>query len=134
MKGDPVTILFQEPFPIPLHAIAALIAIVLGGVQFALPKGNFTHKTLGRAWVGLMLIIAISSSFIHEIKLWGQYSPIHLLSLLTLFALWRGVSYARAGRIKSHQRMMVMLYGLALILTGLFTLLLGRVMHQVVFG
>jgi len=27
-----------------------------------------------------------------------------------------------------------MLYGLALILTGLFTLLPGRVMHQVVFG
>ena len=81
-----------------------------------------------------MLIIAISSFFIHEIKFWGQYSPIHLLSLLTLFALWRGVSYARAGRIKSHQRMMVMLYGLALILTGLFTLLPGRVMHHIIFG
>jgi len=129
-----MTILLQEPFPIPLHAIAALIAIILGGAQLALPKGTLTHKILGRAWVGLMLIISVTSFFIHEIKLWGQYSPIHLLSIFTLVTLGLAVYYARIGRIRDHQRIMVMLYGLALILTGLFTLYPGRVMHQVVFG
>jgi uncharacterized membrane protein len=128
-----MTILLQEPFPIPLHAIAAMIAIILGGAQLALPKGTLTHKILGRAWVGLMLIISVTSFFIHEIKLWGQYSPIHLLSIFTLVTLGVAVNYARIGRVRDHQRIMVMLYGLALILTGLFTLYPGRVMHQVVF-
>ena len=42
--------------------------------------------------------------------------------------------FARVGNIKAHQLNMQLLYGLALILTGLFTLLPNRVMGQIFFG
>ncbi len=127
-------ILFNEPSPIPLHAVAAMIAIVLGAIQLYMKKGGMLHKMLGRIWVGLMLAVSISSFWIHEIKLWGLYSPIHLLSVWTIISCGMGVYFARAGKIKSHKVTMVLMYVFALILTGLFTLMPGRVMHQIVFG
>ena len=48
--------------------------------------------------------------------------------------LCTGVYFARVGNIKAHQINMQLLYGLALILTGLFTLLPNRVMGQIFFG
>lgn len=127
-------ILFNEPHPIPLHAIAAMIAIILGGFQFIMKKGGILHRILGRVWLGLMLIVAFSSFFIHKIELWGAYSPIHLLSLWTIFSVGLAVYYVRVGNIRRHKQVMIAFYWLALILTGFFTLLPGRVMHQVLFS
>lgn len=127
-------ILLNQQQPIPLHAIAALIAIILGGIQLSMKKGGKTHKTLGWLWVSLMLVVSLSSFFIHEIQLWGAYSPIHLLSIWTIFSVGLAIYFVRAGNIKRHKQVMIALYVFALILTGFFTLLPGRVMHQVVFG
>ena len=129
-----MTLLFNEAQPIPLHAIMAMIAIILGGIQLSMKKGGAIHKLLGRIWVALMLIVATTSFFIHEIKLWGAYSPIHLLSLWTIFILGVGVYYARVGNIKRHKQVMIATYFFALILTGFFTLMPGRVMHQILIG
>ena len=129
-----MALLFNETHPIPLHAIMAMIAIILGGIQLFMKKGGVIHKLLGRIWVSLMLIVAISSIFIHEIKLWGAYSPIHLLSLWTIFSLGLGIYLVRVGNIKRHKQVMIALYFFALILTGFFTLMPGRVMHQIFFG
>ena len=129
-----MSLLFSEAQPIPLHAIAAMIAIILGGIQLYMKKGGPVHKLLGRIWVGLMLIVSVSSFFIHEIKLWGAYSPIHLLSLWTIFSLGLAIYFVRVGNIKRHQQVMIALYCFALILTGFFTLMPGRVMHQIMFG
>ena len=41
---------------------------------------------------------------------------------------------ARQGPVASHRRAMTWLFLLALVVTGLFTLWPGRIMHQVVFG
>lgn len=127
-------VLLNESQPIPLHAIAAMIAIILGGIQFYMKKGGATHKLLGRVWVGLMLIVSFSSFFIHEIKLWGAYSPIHLVSLWTIFSVGLAIYFVRVGKIKRHKQAMLALYVFALIITGFFTLLPGRTMNQVVFG
>jgi uncharacterized membrane protein len=78
---------------IPLHAFAAMAAFALGIVQFAAPKGTLPHRTLGWIWVGLMAFVALSSFWIHQIRLLGPWSPIHLLSIFTLvmlpLAVWR---------------------------------------------
>ena len=113
--------LLQQTAPIPFHALAALAAIFLGGLQLYLRKGGRWHRWLGRTWISLMLAIAVSSLFIHEIRLWGDYSPIHLLSLLTIISCVLGIYYARTGNIKRHQWCMQSLYLFALIITGLFT-------------
>ncbi|WP_024507036.1 DUF2306 domain-containing protein [Bradyrhizobium sp. ARR65] len=119
---------------IPLHASAAMAAFVLGAVQLAAPKGTLPHRTLGWTWVALMAIVAISSFWIHQLRLLGPFSPIHLLSIFTLgvlpFAVWK----ARRHEVGAHRRSMIMLFSGALVVAGLFTLLPGRIMHQVVFG
>ena len=129
-----MSLLLAESHPIPLHAIAAMMAIILGGIQFYMKKGGSIHKRLGRIWVGLMLIVSVSSFFIHEIKLWGAYSPIHLLSIWTIISLGLAIYFVRVGNIKRHKQVMLALYGFALILTGLFTFMPGRVMYQIAFG
>lgn len=119
---------------IQLHIIAALVAVALGGAQLALPKGTAKHRIMGHAWVAAMAFLAASGFLIHEIRLWGAYSPIHLLSAMTLALLARAVWLARTGNIKRHQRMMKGIYVFALLVTGAFTFLPGRLMHQIVFG
>jgi uncharacterized membrane protein len=89
---------------------------------------------LGYIWVTLMMYVSVSSFFISELQVWGVYSPIHLLSGWTILTLCTGVYFARVGNMKFHQLNMQMLYVLALILTGLFTLLPNRVMGQMLFG
>lgn len=119
---------------IPLHAFAAMTAFVLGVVQLAAPKGTLPHRTIGWIWVVLMAAVAISSFWIHQIKLVGPWSPIHLLSIFTLVVLPLGVWKARHHLVADHRRIMIFIFCGALVIAGLFTLLPGRIMHSVVFG
>ena len=119
---------------IPLHAFAAMGAFVLGLVQFAAPKGTLPHRTIGWIWVALMAVVAISSFWIHQIRLFGPFSPIHLLSIFTLVMLPLAVWRAHRHDVAGHRRVMVLTFTGALVIAGLFTLLPGRIMHAVVFG
>jgi uncharacterized membrane protein len=127
-------LLFQEAAPIPSHALVALLAVLLGGLQLSRAKGTAQHRLLGWIWVALMAYVATSSFLISEIKLWGAFSPIHLLSVWTLISLVMATFHARRGNIRQHKIWMMLLYVLALLVTGLFTLWPGRVMHAVLFG
>jgi uncharacterized membrane protein len=119
---------------IQVHAFAAMTAFALGVVQFAAPKGTLPHRTVGWIWVALMLAVAASAFFIHEIRLWGAWSPIHLLAIFTLvmvpFAVWRAHRHA----VRQHRAAMTSLFLGALVIAGLFTFLPGRIMHAVVLG
>ncbi len=119
---------------IPLHAFAAMAAFVLGLVQFAAPKGTLPHRTIGFIWVGLMLFVAGSSFWIHQIRLVGSWSPIHLLSIFTLVMLVLGVLAAHRHDVRNHRIAMISIFAGALVIAGLFTLLPGRIMHKVIFG
>src|SRR5438132_7793310 len=98
--------LLAAPAVIQVHAFAALGAFGLGAVQLAAPKGTIPHRLFGWIWVGLMLTVAISSFFIHEIRLWGEWSPIHLLSIFTLAMLPLAVFAARRHAVDRHRRAM----------------------------
>src|ERR1700749_569641 len=119
---------------IPFHAFAAMSAFVLGVVHFAAPKGTLPHRTIGWIWVGLMAIVAGSSFWIHQIRLIGPWSPIHLLSIFTLAVLPIAVWKAHTHQVREHRRVMILLFSGALVVAGLFTMVPGRIMHQVLFG
>ena len=119
---------------IPPHAFAAMAAFVLGLVQFAAPKGTLPHRTIGWIWVGLMMTVAVSSFWIHQIRLVGPWSPIHLLSIFVLAIVPLGVWRAHRHRIADHRLIMILTFTGALVVAGIFTLLPGRIMHSVVFG
>jgi uncharacterized membrane protein len=126
--------LLAAPAVIQLHAFAALAAFALGAAQLAAPKGTIPHRLFGWVWAGLMLGVVVSSFFIHTIRLWGLWSPIHLISLFTLIMLPLAVLRARRHQVERHRRAMIALFTGALVIAGVFTLLPGRIMHEVVFG
>lgn len=117
-----------------LHAGLALAAFGLGVVQLTAKKGVRLHRVMGWIWVSLMGGVAILSFSIHQLRLWGPWSPIHLLSLFTLGSLVLGVHAARRHDVITHRRAMLVLFLGALVIAGVFTLLPGRIMHAVVFG
>ncbi len=119
---------------IRLHAFAAMAAFVLGVVQIGAPKGTIPHRTIGWVWVALMLAVSISAFWIHTIRLWGPWSPIHLLAIFTLVMLPVAVLHARRHRVRQHRIAMLSLFFGALVIAGLFTLFPGRIMHAVAFG
>ena len=119
---------------IATHALLALIAFLLGLTQFLRRKGTSSHRVVGWLWVAIMAIVALSSFQIHTICSLGPFSAIHLLSIVTLLALVWGVGSARHHRISRHRTTMTALFVGALVIAGGFTLIPGRVMHDVVFG
>jgi uncharacterized membrane protein len=119
---------------IPLHAFAAMAAFGLGVIQLVAPKGTLPHRTLGWVWVALMGVVAVSSFWIHQIRLFGPWSPIHLLSILVLVSVPLAVWRAHRHEVADHRRIMILVFSGALVIAGLFTLLPGRIMHAVVFG
>lgn len=126
--------LLSAPRVIQFHAFAAIAALLLGSLQLLRPKGGVGHRTRGYIWVGLMLAIALSSFWIHEIDQYRGFSLIHLLSILTLITVPLAVHAVRRGNVVTHRKAMIVIFWSALVLAGLFTLLPGRVMHQVLFG
>ena len=119
---------------IQVHAFAAMAAFALGVVQLSAPKGTLPHRTMGWIWVSLMALVAISSFWIHELRMIGLFSPIHLLSIFTLVTLPIAVLHARHHNVIGHRRSMIAMFTGALVIAGLFTFAPGRNMHAVLFG
>jgi uncharacterized membrane protein len=119
---------------IQVHAFSAMGAFVLGVVQLSAPKGTLPHRTVGWIWVTLMLVVSISAFFIHQLRIWGQWSPIHLLAIFTLVMLPVAVWRAHKHKVEQHRRAMLGLFVGALVIAGLFTFVPGRIMYAVIFG
>jgi uncharacterized membrane protein len=126
--------LLQAAPAIQVHAFAAMAAFVLGVVQSAAPKGTLPHRTVGWIWVTLMAVVCITAFFIHQLRIWGAWSPIHLLAIFTLIILPPAVLAAHQHAIARHRRNMIGIFAGALVVAGLFTFLPGRIMHAIVFG
>ena len=117
-----------------IHAFAAMAAFALGVVQLSAPKGTLPHRTVGWTWVALMMTVAVTSFWIHDLKVWGIWSPIHLLSIFTLVMLPVGLLHARRHRVADHRKTMIWIFIGALVIAGLFTFMPGRIMHRVLLG
>ncbi len=126
-----------EPFwtaspVVQIHAVAALLSLGVGGAVLSARKGTAAHKTAGWIWIVLMAATAVSSFWIVEV-IPGSFSPIHILSVVTLVSLALAVWRRRKGDIKGHARAMQgAFYGL--LGAGLFTMLPGRVIGRMLFG
>lgn len=115
------------------HLASVLLALPLGVSQLVLPKGTFRHRTVGYVWVALMIFTALISFGVHVINP-GGFSPIHLLSIVTLVAAPLIVIRARRGEVEKHRRAVLVLMISGLAIAGLFTFLPGRALGQLVFG
>lgn len=127
-----LSVFWAVPFAIQCHVIAALTALSLSPVIYLSSKGTVRHRWLGRIWALSMGVTAISSFWIHGFNLVAGYSPIHLLSLFTLYSVGAGVLAARRGKTKAHQGHMLGAM-LGLVVAGLLTTVPGRLMSRMLF-
>jgi uncharacterized membrane protein len=89
------------------HAFAAAVALPLGGWQlFLSTKGDHRHRLVGRTWVVLMLYVSFTSFWIKELNP-GQFSYIHILSVVTIVTVSLGVWAALRGNIDAHRGNMI---------------------------
>jgi len=126
--------LFNAPFAIQIHVLAVTPAALLGAYILVRQKGTKWHRMLGKIWLGLMSLAALSSFFIHQIDMFHGFSPIHLLSVSVLVGSWRAIAAARRHDIRTHKRIVTGLYFGGIIGAGLFTLVPGRIMNAVAFS
>jgi uncharacterized membrane protein len=117
---------------VQVHVAGALAALGLGTAVLFLRKGTVVHRRIGWFWVGAMLAVAITSFWITGIRP-GHFSPIRLLSILTLVTLPFAIWARRTGRIGSHRAAMISLY-VSLVAAGAFTLLPSRLIGRAMFG
>lgn len=129
-----LSLFLEASLAIQIHAIAAVAAFALGAYQLLSRKGTRSHKFFGWVWSVLMVIVAISAFWIHEIKQFGAYSLIHLLSILTLISLPAALYAARQRNIRRHKIIMISLFFGALLVAGFFTFFPGRLMYKMFIG
>ena len=118
---------------VAFHTTAALGALLLGIAVLRRPKGTPAHKAMGRVWVGLMAATALSSFWILEIRDGAGFSPIHILSAVTLIALARAIWSIRRGNVRAHKINMISAFA-GTAIAGAFTLLPGRAIGDFMFG
>ena len=113
-----------------VHALVAVVALAGGLGALVLKKGSPAHIVAGRVFVAAMLAAAITSFGISGV--WrGSYSPIHLLSILTIATVPLAIRAARRGEMRRHARVM-MLNFMGLLIAGAFAVASpGRVLHDV---
>ncbi len=121
-------------FAVQFHVCTVIPAAFLGAYVLMTRKGTARHKRLGRIWVALMVLTAISTFFIHQIRVWGAFSPIHLLSVVVIVSCALAIWQVRRGNIRAHKSALISAYIGGIFGAGLFTFWPGRLMNQIVLG
>ncbi|MBU3713126.1 MAG: DUF2306 domain-containing protein [Limnohabitans sp.] len=125
---------------IAIHTTFALSALILGPMALWTRLGSVVrprwHRAFGYAWVTCMVGAAMTGLFIRDYQLpnIAGYTPIHILIPVTFFSLWRSFSYLAKGNYRGHRLTMQWTYGLACVVTGLFTLLPQRYLGGLLLG
>lgn len=124
--------LFAQTLLVQAHVVTVTLALVLGPVQFVLPKGTAPHRAIGWIWSLSMFSTAVMTLFIRNMN-HGAFSPIHLFSLMTLIGVPMAVWLAKTGRIAAHTRAMVGLY-IGLVIAGVTAIAPGRLIWDMFFS
>ena len=118
--------------PSAIHLAAVAPAVAIGVAQLFMTKGTRLHKVMGWVWVLAMVVVAVSSFWILEIRKGAGWSVIHLLSAWTLISLACAIWYIRRGNVRAHKGFRVgTLLGLAG--AGLGALAPGRFLAKFLF-
>jgi uncharacterized membrane protein len=122
--------LLAAPPVTQFHVAAAVLALASGVAVLVLAKGTPKHLAFGCLFAVAMVATAFSSLWITG--LWpGRYSPIHILSIVTLTTIPIAVLARWRGNIRAHATGMILNF-VGLVIAGVFTLAPGRVLHDVV--
>lgn len=121
--------------PVAIHVACAVGALVLGPIALTARKGTTLHRWSGYTWVTLMLGAALSSLFLFEYQLPNVlgYGPIHLLTLVTFIGVGAGLWTIIQRKVHLHKRIMWRTYLGGCVGAGLFALMPGRFLGDLVW-
>lgn len=114
------------------HLITIVIALVLTSVLLLQNRGTRRHRQLGWAWAIAMFGTAVISLFVHESG--PGFSPIHLLSVLTIIGVPLTIYAAHRHRVAAHRFGIRFAVTGALLIAGFFTFPFGRMMGRWLLG
>lgn len=115
------------PLPMWIHIATLTIALALTPIMMLRARGDRLHRTLGKVWVAAMATTAGVSFFIPPPL---TFSPIFILSVMTLIVSYKIVSTARAHQWEKHR---FHVRGIAiggLIIAGYFTFQFDRILDR----
>ena len=118
------------------HLATVVPCIILGAALIFMAKGTSWHYRLGRWYMILMLVTAVITLFMPADvgpQLFNHFGWIHLFSFLTIYTVPTAYSAIKKGKVKVHQRKMILLYFGAIIIAGGFTLTPGRYLYGLFF-
>jgi uncharacterized membrane protein len=85
------------------HALVASFALFFGAYNLLVStKGSRTHKMIGRLWAFSMYFVSMSSFWVREIN-HGQFSIIHILSVVTIITVTMGIYSAKKQNTAAHK-------------------------------
>ncbi|KLI64442.1 DUF2306 domain-containing protein [Aurantiacibacter marinus] len=114
------------------HVATVIPCVPLGVYLIIAKKGTPMHKQLGKLWVSLMVVTALSTMFLRPGM---EMTWIHIFVPITLRAAYLIVAKARRGDIRGHGKEFVSLYLGALMLPGIAAFVLdGRLMNTMLLG
>ncbi|MEQ9231705.1 MAG: DUF2306 domain-containing protein [Cyclobacteriaceae bacterium] len=119
-----------------IHLSTIIPCVIIGTVLLLIKKGTPIHKKAGRVYMILMLFTAVITLFMPAkvgATFLGHFGWIHLLSFLTIWTVPTAYTAIKKGNVKSHKRKMIILYFGAIIIAGVFTLMPGRYLNDLLF-
>jgi len=131
--------LLHAPVAVQAHVATVLPAALLGLWLLAFSrKGSRPHRSIGVAFLTLMVTTALIALFIHRRTPHGPafgMSTTHLFVPFVLFATWRAIDGVWRGNFSQHRRWVVGLFVGAILINGLNNVFfLPGITHDVFFG
>lgn len=129
----------HTPSPIVfLHLLVVLPCFFLGSYLLFAKKGSTFHLLGGKVYMVLMFFTGGLTLFIPAevgARLLNHFGFLHLLSLVTLWAVPRAWFAIKRGNVKTHKRAMILLYVGGILLAGGFAILAkGRYLNTLLFN
>lgn len=115
------------------HLATVLVALTLTPVMLLRPRGDATHRMLGKVWVAAMFLTAAESFFVRH-GTPPRFSFIHIISAYVVVAAPLVWWTARNHRIASHRRQVRGMVTGAILIAGFFTLPPFRMLGQWLFA
>lgn len=123
-----------------LHLFSVLVATLLTPIQLLRPKATGGHRLLGYVWaVSMVMTAAISLTFSTRNRdgwgvFTGDFSFIHILSVIVLLQVPRLVIAARNHDRAAHERGVRGIVIGALLIAGFFTFAFNRMLGDWLLG
>jgi uncharacterized membrane protein len=137
MTGLSLDPLLGAPTLVQLHAVAGLLALVLGGLRLAWTGREPVERGLGWSFLGLLVVAAGSSLLLTPpdgaVRLLGV-TPHHGFAVLALAGAGAAVVAAGYGKRLARQRIMTATFAGVLLMAGLFEMIPGRLLNAVLAG